>query len=155
METINTQKLYVVKPSIVLSNDNILIKEDKAKGIATYRHTVEFERNNEDIDFVVSTVNDVVYKSIFSDRCYFKGMINHCVKGDYYVGVVQDDFMLLAKYLYLKSVSNPKWTNELEEYIISLKPSYSYKELELLRDALMFDLDEKVEKIKVKGKFKI
>lgn len=56
-------------------------------------------------------------------------MGNHCCEGDYHVGIFKNDIMLLAKYLYIQRVSNPKWTSELEEYIISLKPYYDYDEL--------------------------
>lgn len=56
-------------------------------------------------------------------------MNNHCLEGDYYTGIFEDDIMLLARYLYIQSVSNPNWSKELEKYIISLKPYYDYEEL--------------------------
>lgn len=123
--------IYIVKPSIVIDDDTKRIGYDTVTDEAKYKHIVKFQNNSKDINIATSNMHNFVYKSLFSDVSYFEGIgIGlHSVEGDYHVGIYKNDIMLLAKYLYLQKVSNPKWTKELEEYIISLKPYYDYNEL--------------------------
>lgn len=146
MEKYKTKKLYVVKPSIVISDETKKLGHNTKNDEIEYKHIVKFENNSKNIGIALPTKHAYVYKSLFNDTCYFKGMGHHCVEGDYHIGIYNDDIMLLVKYLYIQSVSNPKWTRELEEYIISLKPYYNYDEL----SKIYKQIEEPDENIKTK-----
>ena len=129
MEKIETEKLYVVKPSIVMSSESKKIGYNPKTYETEYKHIVKLQNNSKDINIAIPTMYNHIYRSLHCDACYFEGIDHNCVKGDYHLGIYKNDIMLLAQYLYMQRVSNPKWNHELEEYIISLKPYYDYDEL--------------------------
>lgn len=150
MEKYESKKLYIVRPSIVISDKTIRTDYNKKKDIIEYKHIVGFENNSKDIDIAIETKNNFVYRSLFNDICYFEGIGHHCCEGDYHVGIYDDDIVLLAKYLFLQSVSNIKWTGELEEYIISLKPYYDYDELKNKSEQISTQESTQEENVKTK-----
>lgn len=150
MEKYETKKLYVVRPSIVINDETIGIGYNGKKDIIKYKHIVEFENNSKDIDIAITYKNNISYNSLFNSKMYLDVIGNHCVEGDYHVGIYENDIVLLAKYLFMQSVLDTKWTRELEEYIISLKPYYDYDELKNIYEKIYEQISAQEESVKTK-----
>lgn len=54
MEKYETKKLYVVRPSIVISDDTKRIGYNWEKDEIEYKHTVKFQNNSKNIDIATS-----------------------------------------------------------------------------------------------------
>lgn len=121
------ENLYLVRPSVLTYNaDN-------------YK---KLEQRIEDIDIALKVDNK--YISVFNDNEYLESTDPEFSK--YYVNVNEEDSILLIKYLY----DNGEWTDEKEEFIISLKRYYDSEYLnELLQDIKRLDFDDtiKIKKI--------
>lgn len=121
------ENLYLVRPSVLTYNaDN-------------YK---KLEQRIEDIDIALKVDNK--YISVFNDNEYLESTDPEFSK--YYVNVNEEDSILLIKYLY----DNGEWTDEKEEFIISLKRYYDSDYLnELLQDIKRLDFDDtiKIKKI--------
>lgn len=154
MEKFDTKKLYIVRPSMVINDNTKLLKEDIKNNQAYYVHTINFSTNSKDIDFAFCEKHSNVYKSVFSDKCYFKGITKHTVEGDYYIGLNENDLVLLTKYLFERKTKITKWNKALEDYIISLKPYYSYEELKNILEELKFNISEDIVSTLYKKKYK-
>lgn len=129
MEKFNTKDLYVVMPSRVTYDNTKLLSKNFMLNKAKYVHVINFEQSR-DLATIAHkekyVLKDVFTKNIFLD---IGGVPKHCIEGDLYVSVIENDKILLAKYLYERKNSITKWNKELEEYIISLKPYYNEEEL--------------------------
>lgn len=134
MEKYNTENLYVVRPSIVVYDDTKLINQDLIEMKQKYIHIAKFEQKYENIGIAYKeslSLEDIFDEKIIIDSA---GIPNHCCEGDLYVNVMENDIILLAEYLYKRKIKNTKWTKELQEYIISLKPYYTENELLEIKD---------------------
>ena len=129
MKKFNTENLYVVRPSKVIYDNTKLLSENLEKNEAKYIHTVDFEQNKELA--TIAHKENYILKDVFTKNMFLDidGVPLHCVEGDMYVSVLENDKISLAKYLYERKCKVAKWTKELEEYIISLKPYYDEEEL--------------------------
>ncbi|MBE6160481.1 MAG: hypothetical protein E7157_05510 [Lactobacillales bacterium] len=129
MRKFNTENLYVVRPSKVIFDNTKLLSENLEKNEAEYIHTVDFEQNKDLA--TIAHKEDYMLKDVFTKNMFLDidGVPLHCVEGDVYVSVIENDKISLAKYLYERKCKVSKWNKELEEYIISLKPYYDEEEL--------------------------
>lgn len=129
MKKFNTENLYVVKPSRVIYDNTKLLKQDLEKNEAEFVHTVNFEQSKGLT--TIAHKENYILKDVFTKNMFLDigGVPNHCIEGDLYVSVIENDKILLAKYLYERKNSIAKWNKELEEYIVSLKPYYEEEEL--------------------------
>lgn len=125
-----TNKLYIVKPSLVIGDSCRQINNE------SFLHEVKFSQVPSEIDIAIITKYKLTYKSIFTGTIYFKEIGYHCCEGDYYIGINDNDITSLSRFLFENNVEKTKWTKSLKEYIVSLKPYYTFGELNELKNFL-------------------
>jgi len=116
----------------------------KERNVNDVTHIVKFETRPEDTTVVYDS--SLVLKSVENDKVIYDGVGHHCIEGDLHVGVTPNDKVLLARYLWERNIHNTEYNNEIERYVLSLKPFYSMEEivtiLEQLRSEILFVKEE-------------
>ena len=123
-----TKNLYLVRPSVLTYN------------ALRYK---KLEQRIEDMDIAIKA-NDK-YISIFNKNEYLES--NDPEFSKYYINVNEEDTILLIKHLF----DDGDWTDEKEDFIISLNKYYELEYLkELLEDIKKHDFEDtiKIKKIK-------
>ena len=137
-EKINAKRLWVVKPSIVVS-DSVDFVNDKMV------HTVGFIHSPKNISIAINFMSFTSY-DVFDGDEYSLGVGSFCRENDLYLDVFPGDRIALIKYLWKKEMSRGKsnisYDKQLREYLYSLKPTYTISELK----EILFDLKGDVEK---------
>jgi len=131
----NSNRLFVIRPSILLFR-KIPIRQNKRqinkKGLK-FNYVFEFLNRTEDTTIAIK--RNGIYKDINSDRIIHSGIGSFLLEDEMCVDILEDDKILLAKYMWERNVPNAKYNEEIEKYIFSLKPFYSMDEiLEILKE---------------------
>jgi len=185
---LEANRLYVVKPSIVLSDDtrshyrellisanvdyipvnlsiytplkelikgvyNLMrvqrvqkkalaaVKEAEENNINVLTHVVEFERKPEDTTIVMSLGGSL--RRFEKGPRINEGVGSHCIEGDMHIGVDPNDKVLLARYLWEAMVFDTEWTNQIERYVLALKPYYTLEEINVALKTIKEDSIER------------
>lgn len=136
MNEIESNKWYIVKPSVVIDDR----MEDFKKGLQ--KHIVTFKTKSDDVSAAISCFGG--YKDLLIDRHYYSSIGNHCLENEYYVNVykkigewvpdvfkyIEYDFLLKIGFeLGLWEVST-----KIENFLLEKKPSYSLPEIKKIID---------------------
>jgi len=106
------------------------LKKFEARNINEVTQSCEFQTRIKDVT-VATRMPDTrfVFKSVEDNEKIFDGYGSVCHEDDLYVGITPNDKEQLIKYLWNKRVRNTEFTDEIEKYIISLKPLYTMEEI--------------------------
>lgn len=105
----------------------IMYEKAKALNINHVTHEVLFEQRTSDITIAVS--NNSIYKDLLSDERIVSDVDLHICEGEKCVGVVENDAISLVRYLFEQELKKTQYNNEIERYIMSLKPFYTIEEI--------------------------
>lgn len=149
---LKTSELFVVKPSIVVEDYNNK-KYFYEKNIVLVTHTVEFINRPTDISIAQYSVSNSFLKDIVDEKPYYQFISNHCLNGDSFVNVIKNDKILFAQYLWEMNMKT-KYNDEIERYILSLKPFYDMEELKQILEYLKQSVPTTEKKLIIKKKSK-
>ena len=121
-----------LQPTGVLSNINwciqqVLFERAKNKNVNHVNHIVRFENRIQDT--TIATQEAGICRDVASDRIFYPSIGSHLCECEMCVGVLKNDKVLLARYLWERSVQDTKYNNEIERYVLSLKPFYTMEEI--------------------------
>ncbi len=122
-----TKDLYIVRPGKVIFDNTNPISEIK-NNVQRNLHVVKFEKNPYDVSIAVKS--PVGYNDFQNNRDYFDFSWNcdHFCEEDYYIGLKDNDIILLIQYLWERKY-NQKFTEAIKNFSYELKPSYDTLEL--------------------------
>ena len=128
-----------IQPPGILSNINYHIQyalheKAKKKNINVVTYSVDFETRPEDMTIALERY--LTLKSVETDKIIYNGIGYHCAEGNLCVGVNPNDKILLARYLWERSVEATKYSCEIEKYILALKPYYTIEEIMVILEQL-------------------
>jgi len=158
----NLEKIDLEKPTISDYIKNIkwrkmssAIDKKTEVNLNHVTHIVEFETRPEETTIAYKDL--VTLKALNTGKPIHDGVGYNCEEEDLHVGVCHNDKVLLARYLWEQNIQNTEYDNEIEKYLLFLKPFYSAEEIidilrQLKKDVSFNQEDTKVFRIQKERK---
>lgn len=145
MEKYSAEDLYILRPNRVVYNETKLLNHDLRELKTHYYQNTKLEQSNKDIDIV--SIKDGIITNITSDDI-IEQYNDSFEDGKKYIGISENEKVLLVKQLCKMQFENFIWNNSLKKLFILRKPEYTKQELIELLEQIKEKNDDA--KIKVK-----
>ena len=151
MERYKTESLYIVRPTRVIYHEDILLKHDLRELKSYYYQNTRLEQSTNDIDIV--SIEDNVITNITSDDI-IEQYNDHFEVDKRYIGISENEKVLLVKELCKMQFENFVWNNSLKKLFILRKPEYTKEELiQLLEQIKQKNTEDKVKVKKIERNY--
>ena len=128
MFSINSSLLYVVTPTIITTKE-----KTEEERFTTYKLTLM--QSLSDISVAINA-NDYATDVLDDTKKYFFNFKSPIRQGNCYVKMFHADFVRIPEYSIKRKIKDIKYTSELENYLLSIKDTYSLSELRQLIEEL-------------------